>query len=539
MGSKKNVVAYKTLHHSGMELAIVGLVGLLGYAASSSGKDSRVTEREECVPDHPQAFPFGPGTSVQAAMDDDRARTQAQWEQSIRPNVTGVITPNTQPTSTLPYYTSAKTQGTNNFMKQRLLETFTGALDTSTSQTGTYMHKSESRSFFEPNQSRMRITSGGSGGSAAMGGSDAARFIPSQLQQNVLPTQQIRVGRGVGVGTDVPASDGFHPMLRIMPEDFGWKKNNLPGVVVPGGSTVASRPVDSYDVQSHHPPRYYAMEQHPPGPGRAIWTGPTDRAADAGTGCDGHSKIVGTDYYGGAGREGSYVATTAQSRNRIDNHPGLPETNVTGARDGVGGFVNSSYDMTRLTGQREESVTNMGFNGTVTGAKAPHAQQPYLLPATDRDTYNAARVGGAGSAVEGGQARPMDRADRTLREQTTVACQNGIASPYIKGATVTGTDKWLDRESKRYGQLIHDWLPPPCLPSAAANRTTVYGAKDRVDIPLMAPIPTTLNPMGMAALGERAGCMNKLPVTNTRLDLNIAKTQLASNDIAIPLVGKC
>ena len=519
-----------------MELAIVGLIGLLGYAASATGKQPRTLPLDEDTPTHPQAYPFGPGTAAQEAMDADRARMQAQWEQSMQPHATGVITPNTPLGSALPFFTSEKTQGTNSMVKQRLMEMYTGAVDADSSQSGTYRHKAEAPRFFDPALSAVRVTSGGSGGSMSAGGpSTTQRYIPSQLQQNVLPTQHIRVGPGVGVDASVPATDGFHPMLRVLPQDFGWKKNNLNGTVVPGGALIASQPNVTFEVTDKHPPRYWTMEEHPPGPGRAVLTGPTARSQDPGTGCNGHARLVGSDYYGNAFDGGSYVPATGATRDRHDNNPGLPETNVSGARDGVGGFVNAAYDTTRLQGQRETSHT---FNGVATGSRASYAQEGYLLPNTQRDMQNAARTGNPGTAVEGGQARPMDRSDRTLREQMAGPAQPGMASPYIKGARVTGTDKWLDRESKRYGQIIQGWLPPPCLASSTPRRFQYMANRQRVEMPPGSALPTTYTPSALTPMGMTTSANNKLPVDNPRLDLALAQNQLATNEFAQTITGR-
>ena len=525
-----------------MELAIVGLVGLLGYAASATGKDARDTS--DTTPQsaallHPQAYPFGPGTDVQKTRDDDRRATQTQWEQSLQPHVTGVISPNTKPSATMPFFSSEAKQGTNDGMKQRRMEMFTGALDSDTSATGTYRHKKEAPSFFDPKMSAVKITSGGTGGSAAVGIDSAGRYVPSLLQQNVVPTQQVRVGPGVGVGADVTAADGFHPMLRIRPDDFGWKKNNLPGGFVPGGSAIPARPSETPAFTDFAPQKFWDLERRPLGPGRATLTMPTARSPHPGTGCSGHSRTVGDVYYGGAAAEGSYTASSAPTRDRGDNNPGMPQTNVTGARDGVGGFVNavSAYDMTRVATQQREA-TGSPQTGAVTGARAPAAQRAYLLPDTHRSMQTGPVSGNPGSAVEGGQARPFDRADRTVREQLHGQALPGVATPYIKGASVTGTHKWLDRQAKRHDQIIQGWLPPPCMASAVASRGGAVAATTRAAPSGAVPLPTTSTPLGMAPPGQPTGTYNKLPSENTRLDLSLATTQLADNEVAVSVLGR-
>ncbi|KAI3432547.1 hypothetical protein D9Q98_004096 [Chlorella vulgaris] len=289
-------------------------------------------------------------TDAQKALDADRAATQARWEQAVQPGVTGVITPNTKPGGPLPYFTSEKTQATNNPMKQRRLEMFTGALDATSSETGTFRHKTETPARFKPEQNAMPVSFSGSSRVTAMGmdAATASRYVPSQLHQNIVPTQQVRVGRGVGVGTDVTATDGFHPMLRVMPKDFGWKKNNLPGGFVPGAAPICKRPSDVTVFSDNRPPRYWTQAQVALGPGRAVWTGPTTRSKDPGTGCGGSSKIVGSEYYGVmGGNDGSYTNSALPSRDRFDNNTGLPQANPTVARSGTGGYVNSAFDDSR------------------------------------------------------------------------------------------------------------------------------------------------------------------------------------------------
>ncbi|KAL4854654.1 hypothetical protein ACK3TF_004586 [Chlorella vulgaris] len=517
-----------------MELAIAGVVGFIGWAAASTGKDSRVSGKEERALMHPQAYPFGPGTDAQKALDADRAATQARWEQAVQPGVTGVITPNTKPGGPLPYFTSEKTQATNNLMKQRRLEMFTGALDATSSETGTFRHKTETPARFKPEQNAMPVSFSGSSRVTAMGmdAATASRYVPSQLHQNIVPTQQVRVGRGVGVGTDVTATDGFHPMLRVMPKDFGWKKNNLPGGFVPGAAPICKRPSDVTVFSDNRPPRYWTQAQVALGPGRAVWTGPTTRSKDPGTGCGGSSKIVGSEYYGVmGGNDGSYTNSALPSRDRFDNNTGLPQANPTVARSGTGGYVNSAFDDSRLS-QNRETQNGHGV-GVLTGTTAHGAAQPYVLQPTNRTTTNAAAMGNPASKIGGGKARPMDRAARTLREQTHESGQPGIATPYIKGMRVSGTDKWLDRESKRYGQLVQGWMPAPNIASAFARRDGQCRTRKGVSLPSGTALPTSTTPIARPNPGQPTTTYNKLPSHNTRLDLNLVQSQLQSNDLAI------
>jgi hypothetical protein len=170
----------------------------------------------------------------------------------------------------------------------------------------------------------------------------------------------------------------------------------------------------------------------------------------------------------------------------------------------------------------------------VTGPSAGLAQQPYLLAPNNRASTNAATVGNPASRIEGGRARPMDRMDRTLREHAHVPSQLGVATPYIKGARVTGTEQWLDRESKRHDQILAGWMPAPNMASAlGAVRDSLHGARERLEMPSGSALPTTQFPLGVAPLGQPTGTYNKLPSQNVRMDLGLAHQQLRNNDLAI------
>lgn len=507
-----------------MELAILGAIGLLGYTFSETG--SRSSSKGKPVLRHAQSYPWGPGTEVQKLMEEDRRATQAKWEESLQPHITGVVTPNTKPTDQVPFFTSARTQHTSSDIKQRRLETFTGALDAKTSQTGTYSRKQEVPNMFKPEWTATPVNSGGGSSSRPFGVDQASRFIPSLIQNNVLPTQQIRVGKGVGVGPDVAATDGFHPMLRIMPNNVGeYKKNNLPGGVVPGSSGVATRPMEVEFLKTG-PPTFWDMERYPLAPGKAAVNARSNRPEVVHPGCGG--RLMGDEYYGGGGMSGHYSAATQPSRDRDDNNMNVHDTNVTGSRHGIGGFVNASHDLSRVVAQQREQAAT--YEGMLTGAQAPKADPSYLLPQTHRSAQYTEMMGNPGSVVEGGRARPQDSWDRTLREQMHPQSQPGVAAPYIKGHSVQATDKWMDRESKRYGQHLHNWMPP----AHKATDVRVPGLmqiKPRVEL-FEAPIlPTNPTPMAMAPVGQSTSTYNKLPPTNARLDLSIAKSQLASNQL--------
>lgn len=506
-----------------MELAILGAVGLLGYVLSE--KDVRAQTPDQPVPKHMHGYPWGPGTEVQKLMEADRQNTKARWEQSVEPHVTGVVSPNTKPGGMQPFFSSAAKQHTNNEIKQRRLENFTGALDLKTSRTGVYSRKREVPSMFKPEWNASPVNSSGATAGTPFGIDQGSRYVPSLRQNNVLPTQQVRVGPGLGVAGNVAAADGFHPMLRIMPQNVNeYRLNNLAGGIVPGASAIAGRPSDM-PLEQFGPPRYWEQQRRPTLATKASVNAASERPNEMLAPCGG--RLIGEDYYGTGGREGSYTAATQATRDRYDNNLATHETNVTGAIHGIGAFAKATFDPTRLDAQQREQF--QAYDGMLTGDRAPKAQETYLLPETNRSIHTTDVVGNPASAVEVGSTRPQDLMDRTLREHMHPQSQPGIAAPYIKGHSVTATDKWLDREAKRYTTHLVDWMPPAHMPTDVRVPGLVQ-VKPRLELQDVPSLPTTATPLNMAAPGHVTRQI-KLPSENARLDLGIASAQLASNPL--------
>lgn len=507
----------------------MGIVGLMGYTLSE--KETKASDgAAQPPPRHAQAYPWGPGTETQRLLAEDRAVTQARWEQSMQPQLTGVVAPNSKPAQQ-PFFSSAKKQHTNNAVKQRLMETFTGATDLRTSQTGTYASKKEVPALFAPEWGAGAVSSSGATRAQAFGADQNGRYIPSQKQNNVVPSQRIQVGPGLGVGTEVSAADGFHPMLRVMPKNVNEHRlNNLPGGVVPGASAVAGQPM-GVTLAQQGPPRFWEQERRPTAATKAAVNAASERPAQLLAPCGG--RMAGEDYFGTGGRVGSYVGAAGATRDRDDNNLAVHETNVTGARHGVGAFAKATHDTARIDSQRREQAQQ--YEGMLTGHAGPTANQLYVLPQTNRSLLTTDVAGNPASRVEGGRARPGDAAGRTLREMTHPQTQPGVAAPYIKGHSVQATDKWLDRESKRYGQHMVGWVPPPLM-ATDVRLPGLVQLKPRLQLPEAPPLPTVPTPAGMAPTGQSTTTYNKLPVTNNRLDLTIAKNQLTSNPLHVPMV---
>jgi hypothetical protein len=114
-----------------------------------------------------------------------------------------------------PFFKSEKTQNTNDNFKDRRLSMFTG------NNNYDYKPKVETYTMFKP-QREEHVSS------SKAQPNDKDRYTASNIQTNVLPFEQVKVGRGVGVDPSVSATGGFHSHFRIKPDNVnGYKKNQF------------------------------------------------------------------------------------------------------------------------------------------------------------------------------------------------------------------------------------------------------------------------------------------------------------------------
>lgn len=322
-------------------------------------------------------------------------------------------------------------------------EAFDGyAIDeTVPSDTGTWRHKTESAPRFDPSESAVRVRSSGSGGNP-----DYSRRLPvaSGVQNNVLPTNSVSVGRGVGYGPDVPAADGFHPYFRALPNNVGvYKKNNLVGGFVPGKNPVDVRTSQYYVVDSYKPPKFYDLKRRPLGPNMAAVTAPREREAEPREVCRGHD--LSEQYFG--------------NPNMVESVPG-------------------AYAGANSTESTRQSVGNERALRSGTSAIAPGASVP--APGVGKEgfhadegrfeklhSYEADRIGGPmKTLVDSGVAENPAAPQPTLRQRTDERPYGhflGIAAPtghfVQQGAENQLAPKNLERHAKRGDQLVEGYVP--------------------------------------------------------------------------------
>jgi len=87
------------------------------------------------------------------------------------------------------------------------------------------------------------------------------------------PIEQIKVGRGLAIGTEVPAAGGFQQYTRIVPDNItDYSSNQLPGMVAGGKWAFSNAPTSQAPVVKNRANKYYSLCDYGPGPGRSTIT---------------------------------------------------------------------------------------------------------------------------------------------------------------------------------------------------------------------------------------------------------------------------
>ena len=479
-----------------MEALIIGLIAGLGYAVSRQGTAPRKTVPSDVTVQRPESYPFQDATNSTDLLKQHEKVSDERWLASQDPRGSGIVDPRTAP-----FFTSARTQNTNDNLKQRRMESHTGGAPS-------WQHKKESAPFFEP--ASQNVLSSGSSGNGPTYETMRKVSAVSGVQNNVLPFTQVQVGRGIGLDPNAPAGDGFHSTYRVMPVDSAsYKKNSVEARTNHGVALNSARQVDP-KYFSKGVPRFYTMERRPLEKGRAAMTAQAQRPTVLTPGC----QVDTEEYFGIPGAKGHHVNAGDSSRNRLDNRPGLPLTNVTGERNGIGGYTHADFDNSRVISQQREQSAGSGV------AK-------YFVPA--------------------GTTQPSDVPQPTIREQLHDQ-SNGFApaAPVIRGASVQCTNKQLLKESKRGSHVVNTYVAAPQR-SAEFKRANLgddllkerrlAAAKFKEDNTRnrhMSHPQASVMYMNQAAAGESSTAnRQRLPEQNQFQDYTIARDNVKGNDLHI------
>lgn len=167
-----------------------------------------------------------------------------------------------------PFFGSNITQNTDPIGGQggRILENFTGT--GVGGSVGGWNQKRETPLFFKPVNGLSHVW----GAPLAERQPQLERYNESfsGLQgkmNNVKPVESIKVGPGLNVGADIPATGGFHQSLRFLPQNVHeYKLNQYEARVHSTGSSYVQKPEQIGIQQNNAPPGDYYYEDHPPMP---------------------------------------------------------------------------------------------------------------------------------------------------------------------------------------------------------------------------------------------------------------------------------
>jgi hypothetical protein len=196
-----------------MDLLIVGGIAMLGYELNKKKNKSprKGDDRQEGIY---EKYPLESSHEIEKNKKNMQERMNRHFND---PKTIGDH-------NLKPFFKSEKTQNTNNDFKDRRLSMFTG------NNNIEFAHKKETFTMFNP-QKDYDVR-----GSKAQR-SDIDRYVPTDIQTNVLPFEQIKVGRGIGIQSDVSASGGFHSHFRIKPNNVNdYRKNQFENRVIVGRS---------------------------------------------------------------------------------------------------------------------------------------------------------------------------------------------------------------------------------------------------------------------------------------------------------------
>lgn len=328
-----------------MELALLGGLAVLGYELS----------RPKPLPDNP------------TKEDHTIYELNQQFERDVAsryhdPNVVrmerftqgnGVLD------TAAPFFTSAKTQNSNSELKDRSLSTFTGQ------DRDMFKHKVETTPMFHV----------GAGATYVHGAPptdiDRLKTYQSTLQNsqtkntNLLPFEQQRVGRGLGIPIDQSVGGGFHDHFRILPDNVNsYRKNTFDGRVVSGKSTVDQRTVLPSMRTGMDTKGVYDMDRRPLEPTRAMIDGPAIRS-DNFASCTNRGHDNPMSGIANGQRAQRYAHNQESYTRKDDRTAAQAYGNPSLARAGVGEYARSRF-LTHDT-DRETHRVSLNLTGPMTG----------------------------------------------------------------------------------------------------------------------------------------------------------------------------
>ena len=511
-----------------MELLVLSGLAYIGYELSKDGKTPRRPLKDKKLLECSNKYPI---------------------QSDVHPEI-----PVPSHNNMVPYFTSTKAQNTNADYKQRSLETFTG-----TDNIG-FQSKRECEALFQP-QANLSNIHGTTLSLDDTNRKDRYSNNVTDIMNNVAPIEKQYVGPGLNVGPDVASKGGYHDMYRILPDNVNaYKKNTLVGRMNAGKGITPQRNATPIINDNKKPERYYTLCEAPVSANTAPVSGPTTRSEtivhDTQRGaCNPAVGIAGPASMADASQvafsHDGATRTFDRSECHIMGNPAMPG-------NGAGAYTTTNVLVNE--GQREQcadttNVQNQNMGAGVYYSDGAAATQRGSANMYNGHVHNSGLVAGHNSA--GYSAGP------TMRENTSTSysgnpTQGGAAfgtRQYEANPTLRGND--INNYNAPAGSIHkagvrYDTARNACVymqreemgreyTPGGGNMNVRADAQDimphmivKEDCNAISHIAPVKGPNAVT-FGEQMGNIEytaKIPVHNNRLDLSIAETQMARNDVA-------
>lgn len=377
-------------------ILVIGVLGALGYVVN--------TTKGEKVNVQPKARPTA------QALTDEYNRNVANH--LIKPNVViGGQTNLGDTTPYVPFFTSEKSQNTNDMVKNRRLETFTGVNNID------YIPKTE-----QVAETPIKGLTSINGVTFKADIDRYKSYMTNARQHNVTPVEKKYIGPGLGIPTDQAASGGFHDRFRILPDNVnGYKKNTFGAEIVPGKSNIDRRDMSENQVATKNLAASNLMYSE--------------------------QKAIGSRPFDAARGYVSAPASQPDSRASLSEMNNRSHTTTACLVGGVTGHGGGSYQYGEGTRVSEHTLPQ-GMVGGIhrSGAAVGGYQNEQYLMATEnnRSTANSQRLNVAGLNSAGSYKTPNYTSMESQRgnQMAQAGQQFGGATNARNGASFPSRDGW-------------------------------------------------------------------------------------------------
>lgn len=236
-----------------MDLLLLGGIALIGNQLNKQRTQNNSTVKIHDT--NYEKYPLQSSHMIKKADEEMKTRMKTHFD---NPKTIGNH-------NLVPFFRSEKSQNTNDDFKSTRLSMFTGVDNVE------FTNKKEVENFVENEFNQINVNLGSKSQPF-----DKDRFVPSQLQTNNLPFEQIKVGPGLGIDVDTPSDGGFHSHFRIKPHNVNdYRINQFQNRMV-GGKQLIDKSTNSITMQEPDKFKFYSQCEHPTMATKSYLTSQTD-----------------------------------------------------------------------------------------------------------------------------------------------------------------------------------------------------------------------------------------------------------------------